>query len=63
VRVDVAFMRTPDGHGQVELTKFHNPAATNRGVSRPTAPPSGPLPCRRPASRSPRRTSARIGSL
>jgi catechol 2,3-dioxygenase-like lactoylglutathione lyase family enzyme len=27
VRVDIAMMRTPDGHGRVELTKFHNPAA------------------------------------
>jgi catechol 2,3-dioxygenase-like lactoylglutathione lyase family enzyme len=28
VRVDVAMVRTPDGHGKVELTKFHNPVAT-----------------------------------
>ena len=27
VRVDIAMMRTPDGQGRVELTKFHNPAA------------------------------------
>ena len=27
VRADVAMMRTPDGHGRVELTKFHAPAA------------------------------------
>jgi catechol 2,3-dioxygenase-like lactoylglutathione lyase family enzyme len=27
VRVDIAMMRTPDGHGKVELTKFHTPAA------------------------------------
>jgi len=27
VRVDIAMMRTPDGHGQLELTKFHTPAA------------------------------------
>lgn len=25
VQVDIALMRTPDGHGQVELTKFRNP--------------------------------------
>jgi catechol 2,3-dioxygenase-like lactoylglutathione lyase family enzyme len=37
VRVEVAFMRTPDGHGQVELTKFHNPAAT---TAEPDAPPN-----------------------
>lgn len=27
VRVDIAMMRTPDGHGRVELTRFHRPAA------------------------------------
>ncbi|MBV9787907.1 MAG: VOC family protein [Chloroflexi bacterium] len=27
VRCDIAMMRTPDGHGRVELSKFHTPAA------------------------------------
>lgn len=27
VRVDIAMMRTPDGHGGLELTTFHRPAA------------------------------------
>src|SRR4051812_41112081 len=27
VRVNIAMMRTPDGHGRLELTKFHSPAA------------------------------------
>jgi len=27
VRVDMAMMRTPDGHGRVELTKFQSPRA------------------------------------
>jgi catechol 2,3-dioxygenase-like lactoylglutathione lyase family enzyme len=27
VRADIAMMRTPDGHGRVELDKFHTPAA------------------------------------
>jgi catechol 2,3-dioxygenase-like lactoylglutathione lyase family enzyme len=27
VRVDIAMMRTPDGHGRLELTKFHTPMA------------------------------------
>jgi catechol 2,3-dioxygenase-like lactoylglutathione lyase family enzyme len=27
VRVDIAMMRTPDGHSQLELTKFRTPAA------------------------------------
>jgi catechol 2,3-dioxygenase-like lactoylglutathione lyase family enzyme len=35
VRVDVAFVRTPDGHGKLELTKFHNPVAT---TAEPNAP-------------------------
>src|ERR1700759_4621626 len=25
VQVDITMMRTPDGHGRVELTKFRNP--------------------------------------
>jgi catechol 2,3-dioxygenase-like lactoylglutathione lyase family enzyme len=29
VRVDVAMMRTPDGHGRLELTKFHSPEAVS----------------------------------
>lgn len=28
VRVEIAFVRTPDGNGRLELTKFHNPTAT-----------------------------------
>jgi catechol 2,3-dioxygenase-like lactoylglutathione lyase family enzyme len=27
VRTDIAMMRTPDGHGRVELTKYHAPPA------------------------------------
>jgi catechol 2,3-dioxygenase-like lactoylglutathione lyase family enzyme len=27
VRCDIATMRTPDGHGRIELDKFHTPAA------------------------------------
>jgi catechol 2,3-dioxygenase-like lactoylglutathione lyase family enzyme len=27
VRSDIAMMRTPDGHGRLELAKFHRPAA------------------------------------
>ena len=29
VRVDVAMMRTPDGHGRLELMKFHTPTAVS----------------------------------
>jgi len=35
VRVDVAMVRTPDGHGRLELTKFHTPTA-------PSAEPNAP---------------------
>jgi catechol 2,3-dioxygenase-like lactoylglutathione lyase family enzyme len=35
VRVDIAMMRTPDGHGRLELTKFHTPPATS---AEPNAP-------------------------
>jgi catechol 2,3-dioxygenase-like lactoylglutathione lyase family enzyme len=30
VQVDIAMVRTPDGHGRLELTKFHAPAALGR---------------------------------
>lgn len=40
VRVDISMMRTPDGHGRVELTKFHNPAPI--GDEREMAPPNAP---------------------
>ncbi|MFI2664712.1 VOC family protein [Micromonospora carbonacea] len=36
VRVDIAMMRTPDGHGRIELTKFDAPAAVDAG------PPNAP---------------------
>jgi len=29
VRCEIATLRTPDGHGRVELDKFHAPAAVN----------------------------------
>jgi catechol 2,3-dioxygenase-like lactoylglutathione lyase family enzyme len=29
VRVDIAMMRTPDGHGRLELTKFYTPTAVS----------------------------------
>ena len=35
VRSEIALLRTPDGHGKVELSKFHNPAAV-RGESKHT---------------------------
>jgi catechol 2,3-dioxygenase-like lactoylglutathione lyase family enzyme len=31
VRSDIATMRTPDGHGRIELDKFHTPPAVKAG--------------------------------
>jgi catechol 2,3-dioxygenase-like lactoylglutathione lyase family enzyme len=35
VRNDVAMMRTPDGHGRLELIKFHTPPARNTDPNAP----------------------------
>jgi len=35
VRVDIAMVRTPDGHGRLELMKFHTPMAVS---AEPNAP-------------------------
>ena len=35
VRVDVPMVRAPDGHGRLELTKFHTPTAVS---AEPNAP-------------------------
>jgi catechol 2,3-dioxygenase-like lactoylglutathione lyase family enzyme len=35
VRSDIAMMRTPDGHGRLELTKYHTPAAVSAGPENP----------------------------
>jgi len=40
VQVDIAMMRTPDGHGRVELTKFRNPELVR--VQPAIAPPNTP---------------------
>lgn len=44
VRADIAMMRTPDGHGRVELSRFHTPAAVS---TEPKHPPSNALGIRR----------------
>ena len=44
VRADIAMMRTPDGHGAVELSKFHEPRAVRYG---PEVVPSNTLGMRR----------------
>jgi catechol 2,3-dioxygenase-like lactoylglutathione lyase family enzyme len=44
VRSDIAMMRTPDGHGRVELTKFHTPPAVR---TEPESAPANALGIRR----------------
>ncbi|HYH59953.1 MAG TPA: VOC family protein [Thermoleophilaceae bacterium] len=44
VRADVAMMRTPDGHGRVELSKFHSPPAVR---AEPESVPANALGMRR----------------
>ena len=44
VRSDIVMMRTPDGHGRVELTKFHTPPAIR---SEPQNAPANTLGIRR----------------
>ena len=38
VRSDVAMMRTPDGHGRLELASYHAPATV--GIEPPDPPPN-----------------------
>ncbi|HEX3812838.1 MAG TPA: VOC family protein [Mycobacteriales bacterium] len=35
VRCDIAMMRTPDGHGRLELARYHSPAAIAAGPDNP----------------------------
>lgn len=43
VRADIAIVETPDGHGQLELTKFHAPPASNGNqAGHPPAPANTP---------------------
>ena len=44
VRADIAMMRTPDGHGRVELTTFHTPPAVR---AEPESAPANALGIRR----------------
>jgi catechol 2,3-dioxygenase-like lactoylglutathione lyase family enzyme len=42
VRADLAFLRTPDGHGRVELSTFHTPVATSPAPREPVNTPGIP---------------------
>ena len=42
VRADMAVLRTPDGHGRVELSTFHTPVATSAAPRAPVNTPGIP---------------------
>ena len=42
VRADMAFVRTPDGHGRVELSTFHTPVSTSSPPREPVNTPGIP---------------------
>ena len=44
VRCDIAMMRTPDGHGRIELSRFHAPSAVR---AEPEGAPANALGIRR----------------
>jgi catechol 2,3-dioxygenase-like lactoylglutathione lyase family enzyme len=44
VRAEIAMMRTPDGHGRIELSRFHQPAAVR---AEPENAPANALGIRR----------------
>ena len=44
VRADITMLRTPDGHGRVELTRFHTPRAVR---AEPQSAPANTLGIRR----------------
>ena len=44
VRADITMMRTPDGHGRVELSRFHRPSAVR---AEPESAPANALGMRR----------------
>ena len=44
VRADIAMLRTPDGHGRVELSRFHTPPAVR---AEPESAPANSLGIRR----------------
>ncbi|MFI6518263.1 VOC family protein [Spirillospora sp. NPDC050679] len=35
IRSEIAMMRTPDGHGKLELTKYHAPGLSGAGAENP----------------------------
>ena len=63
VRADIAVVRTPDGHGRVELSTFHTPVATSTAPRAPMNTPGvGTTAERPPLGRRRRRPTARPAS-
>src|SRR5262249_44648685 len=77
VRCEIATMRTPDGHGRIELDKFHTPAAVRVEpknarfcqvveaemlIRQAGAPPQSYPPFRRPAPYLSLRPNSRIAA-
>jgi hypothetical protein len=58
VRADIAMMRTPDGHGRVELSRFHRPPAVR---AEPESAPANALGMRGGRLREPREGANRTG--
>jgi catechol 2,3-dioxygenase-like lactoylglutathione lyase family enzyme len=42
VRADIAVVRTPDGHGRIELSTFHSPVTTSTAPNAPVNTPGIP---------------------
>ena len=60
VRTDIAMLRTPDGHGRLELTKFHSPTAVSAGSGKHAEHPR--VAQRHVRGRRPRRRPRRTAS-
>src|SRR6476661_9319736 len=61
VRAGLAFLRTPDGHGRVELSTFHTPVAASRAPMTPVNTPLKDLPSRPPRWKLPSAGGGRDG--
>ena len=58
VRADVVILRTPDGHGKVELARYRSPAYEGEHSPAPEEPPPARMPSKRPAAALPARAGA-----
>ncbi len=65
VRAEIAMVETPDGHGRLELTKFHTPSGRGGDRHAPAniSEPIGTLPQHRGCVQRPLRPLRRHGSV